>query len=168
MTPTAAQGGELSLDIDAVPSMRTPPPGPRSRELLERMRASFYPGLTAGLAPFVVARKRGWAVEDVDGNVYLDLISGSAAERLLAIAPRSLTRVDIALNGTEAIEIALKLMRRATGRQLVIAFFGSYHGESTTTATLGAERQDISSGLRQLSPGFVHVPYPNPYRSPFG
>ena len=68
MTPTAAQG-ELSLDIDAVPSMRTPPPGPRSRELLDRMQASFYPGLTAGLAPFVVARKRGWAVEDVDGNV---------------------------------------------------------------------------------------------------
>ena len=90
------------------------------------------------------------------------------AERLLAIAPRSLSRVDIALNGTEAVEIALKLMRRATGRQLVIAFFGSYHGESTTTATLGAERQDISSGLRQLSPGFVHIPYPNPYRSPFG
>ena len=206
MTGTAAQGDELSLDTDAVPSVRTPPPGPRSRELLERMQASFYPGLTAGLAPFVVARKRGWAVEDVDGNVYLDLISGSAsvplgacrddliepavemlrrygnedshglaselmaplAERLLAIAPRGLTRVDIALNGTEAIEIALKLMRRATGRQLVIAFFGSYHGESTTTATLGAERQDISSGLRQLSPGFVHVPYPNPYRSPFG
>ena len=205
MTPTAAQG-ELSLDIDAVPSMRTPPPGPRSRELLDRMQASFYPGLTAGLAPFVVARKRGWAVEDVDGNVYLDLISASAsvplgacrddliepavemlrrygnedshglaselmaplAERLLAIAPRSLTRVDIALNGTEAIEIALKLMRRATGRQLVIAFYGAYHGESTMTATLGAERQDISSGLRQLSPGFVHVPYPNPYRSPFG
>ena len=40
------------------------------------------------------------------------------AERLVALAPASLTRVDIALNGTEAVEIALKLMRRATGRPL--------------------------------------------------
>ena len=194
-----------TIALDAAPLMRVEPPGPRSRELLERLEAVAYPGLTHGLAPFVAARKRGWTVEDVDGNVYLDLISGSAsvplgagrddlidpavemlrrygnedshsiaselmpelAERLLAIAPRSLTRIDIALNGTEAIEIALKLMRRATGRQLVIAFYGSYHGESTTTATLGAERNDISSGLRQLTPGFVHVPYPHPYRSPF-
>jgi 4-aminobutyrate aminotransferase-like enzyme len=76
--------------------------------------------------------------------------------------------VDIALNGTEAVEIALKFIRRATGRQIVIGFFGQYHGESTTTATLGAERRDISKGLRQLSPGFLHVPYPNAYRSPFG
>jgi 4-aminobutyrate aminotransferase-like enzyme len=188
------------------PSIRVAPPGPRSRELLERLGAVAYPGLTAELAPFVVARKEGWTVTDVDGNVYLDLISASAsvplgagrediiepavemlrrygnedshglaselmaplAERLLAAAPSSLTRVDIALNGTEAVEIALKMMRRGTGRPLILSFFGSYHGESTTTATLGAERHDISSGLRHLSPGFVHVPYPHPYRSPFG
>jgi 4-aminobutyrate aminotransferase-like enzyme len=200
LPPTAAP-----LDSSIAPSMRVPPPGPRSRELLDRMDAVCYPGLTTGLAPFVAARKRGWAVEDVDGNVYLDLLSASAsvplgacrddliepavemlrrygnedshslaselmlplAERLLAIAPSSLSRVDIALNGTEAVEIAIKLMRRATGRPLVISFFGQYHGESTTTAALGAERYDIASGLRQLNPGFVHVPYPHPYRSPF-
>ena len=192
--------------MTSAPAMRVPPPGPRSRELLERLRAVAYPGLSAEFAPFVVARKQGWTVEDVDGNVYLDLISASAsvplgagrgdiiepavqmlrrygnedshglpselmaplAERLLAATPSSLTRVDIALNGTEAVEIALKMMRRATGRPLIIAFYGAYHGESTTTATLGAERSDISSGLRHLSPGFVHIPYPHPYRSPFG
>jgi 4-aminobutyrate aminotransferase-like enzyme len=188
-----------------VPHIRVPPPGPRSRELLEQLGGLFYPGTTAGLAPFVAARKQDWMVEDVDGNVYLDLISGSAsvplgacrtdvidaaveamrrygnedshslaselmlplARRLLELAPASLSRVDIALNGTEAVEIALKLMRRATGRPLVISFFGQYHGESTLTAALGAERRDIASGLRQLSPGFVHVPYPHAYRSPF-
>ncbi len=205
MTGAGPQAGSPPIDLSTVPDVRVPPPGPRSRELLDRLGAVCYPGLTAGLAPFVVARKHGWAVEDVDGNRYLDLISGSAsvpigacrgdvtdaavdvlrrygnedshslaselmaplAERLLAVAPPSLSRVDIALNGTEAVEIALKLMRRATGRPLVISFFGQYHGESTLTAALGAERYDIASGLRQLSPGFVHVPYPHPYRSPF-
>ena len=59
------------------------------------------------------------------------------------------------------------MMRRATGRPVIIAFHGSYHGESTTTAALGAEAAEISRGLRGLVPGFVHVPYPHPYRTPF-
>ncbi len=59
------------------------------------------------------------------------------------------------------------MMRRATGRPVILAFHGSYHGESTTTAALGAEAAEISSGLRGLVPGFAHVPYPHEYRSPF-
>lgn len=153
----------------------------------------------------MIRRKSGYAVEDVDGNVYLDMISGMAsvplgsarqdvtevavealrrygnedahyysheyvlplAEKLLSIAPKSLSRVDIALNGTEAVEIALKFMRAATGRPMVIGFFGAYHGESTLTAALGAEVAELSRGVRGLVSGFVHVPFPNPYRTPF-
>ena len=89
------------------------------------------------------------------------------AEQLLAIAPPGIKRVDIALNGTEAVEIAVKFMRRATGRPIILAFMGGFHGESTTTATLGAEAAEIARGIRHLSPGFIHVPYPNPYRTPF-
>jgi 4-aminobutyrate aminotransferase-like enzyme len=203
VTPAPAS---VPLEERRIPDVVVPPPGPRSREILSRQEPVLYPGLSHELAPFVIHRKLGYAVEDVDRNVFLDMASASAsvplgagradllepaiealrrygnedshalpsefmlplAERLLAIAPRKLSRVDIALNGTEAVEIALKFMRRATGRQIVMGFFGQYHGESTTTATLGAERRDISKGLRQLSPGFLHVPYPNAYRSPFG
>jgi 4-aminobutyrate aminotransferase-like enzyme len=191
-------------EIEA-PVMRVEPPGPRSRDALERIERHAYPGLTAGLAPLAVASKRAWTVTDADENVYLDLASASASvplgagreeilepaiealrrvgnedshalaseltaelgERLLSIAPTSVSRYDIALNGTEAVEIAVKMMRRATGRPVVIGFHGSYHGESTATAALGAEHSEISRGLRGLVPGFVHVPYPNPYRSPF-
>ena len=189
-----------------IPDIVVPPPGPKSRDLLERARHVIYPGTVDGGYPFVMDRKFGHGVEDVDGNLYLDMASASAsvpigacredliapavqalrrygsedshavphapmvelAEKLVDISPRSLTRVDIALNGTEAVEIAVKFMRRATGRPIIIGFLGQYHGESTTTATLGAERTDISKGLRQLSPGFLHAPYPSAYRSPFG
>lgn len=89
------------------------------------------------------------------------------AERLVALAPGAISRVDIALNGTEAVETAVRLMRRATGRPVILAFHGGYHGESTTTATLGAEDRTISAGDRALAPGLAHVPYPNPFRSPF-
>ena len=89
------------------------------------------------------------------------------AERLVALAPAAITRADIALNGTEAVETAIRLMRRATGRPVILAFHGGYHGESVATATLGAEANSISAGDRALAPGLAHVPYPNPYRSPF-
>ena len=87
---------------------------------------------------------------------------------MVAIAPGAITRADIALNGTEAVETAIRMMRRATGRPLILGFHGSYHGESVATATLGAEINAISAGVRALAPGFVHAPYPNPYRTPFG
>ncbi len=57
-------------------------------------------------------------------------------------------------------------MRRATGRPVIIGFHGSYHGESTLTAALGAEAAEISRGLRGLVGGFAHAPYPHAYRSP--
>jgi 4-aminobutyrate aminotransferase-like enzyme len=191
-------------EIEA-PSITVEPPGPRTREILERIDRTAYRGLSEGLEPLALAGKAGWTVTDVDGNVYIDCASASASvplgagrreilepaiaalerfgnedshalaseltatlgERLLALAPESLTRYDIALNGTEAVEIAVKMMRRATGRPIIIGFHGSYHGESTTTAALGAEAAEISSGLRGLVPGFAHVPYPHPYRTPF-
>ena len=191
-------------EIEA-PHVATEPPGPRSREILERIERTAYPGTGSGLSPLALAGKTGWTVADVDGNVFLDCASASASvplgagrtellepaiaaierfgnedshalaselmaelgERLLAVSPASLSRYDIALNGTEAVEIAVKMMRRATGRPIILAFHGSYHGESTTTAALGAEASEISSGLRGLVPGFVHVPYPHAYRTPF-
>jgi 4-aminobutyrate aminotransferase-like enzyme len=101
-----------------------------------------------------------------DSHALVSELTAELGERLLAVSPASLTRYDIALNGTEAVEIAIKLMRRATGRPVILAFHGSYHGESTLTAALGAEAAEISRGLRGLVPGFVHVPYPHPYRTP--
>jgi 4-aminobutyrate aminotransferase-like enzyme len=89
------------------------------------------------------------------------------AEALIGVAPPGLGRVDIALNGTEAVETMIRFMRRATGRPIVIGFMGGYHGEAGTAGAVGAETSDLSAGYRALMPGFVHVPYPNPYRTPF-
>ena len=192
-------------DERMVPSIVANPPGPKTRDILERQSAVLYRGLADEVGPFVICRKSGYEIEDVDGNVYLDCISAMAsvpagaaraditdaavdalrrygnedthyysheyvlplAERLVAIAPGELSRVDIALNGTEAVETAVRFMRRATGRPIVIGFMGGYHGEAGTAGAIGAETSDLSYGYRALMPGFEHVPYPNPYRTPF-
>jgi 4-aminobutyrate aminotransferase-like enzyme len=187
------------------PEVRTPLPGPEGAAILDKLAPLLYPGLHKDLGPFVVRRKDGSWIEDVDGNVFLDLISGMAsvplgaanarimhaavdalratgledahfyaheymlplAEQLLAVAPEGLARVDIALNGTEAVETMIRFARRATGRPIVIGFMGGYHGEAGTAGAVGAETSGLSAGYRALMPGFVHVPYPNPYRTPF-
>ena len=84
------------------------------------------------------------------------------AERLVALAPDSISRVDIALNGTEAVETAIRLMRQVTGRPLILGFHGGYHGESTATATLGAEIGAISAGDRGLSYRLLPCSLPEP------
>ena len=86
-----------------------------------------------------------------DSHALVSELTAELGERLLGVAPPGITRYDIALNGTEAVEIAIKLMRRATGRPVILAFHGSYHGESTLTAALGAEAAEIGPAASAAS-----------------
>ena len=61
----------------AVPSIKTSLPGPRAKEIIERDRLVVSPSYTRAY-PFVMARGQGVAVEDVDGNVFLDCAAGIA------------------------------------------------------------------------------------------
>lgn len=53
-----------------------------------------------------------------------------AAEKLISIAPESLTRVFFCNSGTEANENAMRMARMATGRENVITFSGGFHGRT--------------------------------------
>ena len=52
------------------------------------------------------------------------------AERLTSLLPDNLNCVYTVNSGTEAIEAALKLAKRVTGRTELISFRGSYHGST--------------------------------------
>jgi 4-aminobutyrate aminotransferase-like enzyme len=86
-------------------------------------------------------------------------------ERIVAIAPKSLDRVLLALTGALANETAVQLARTATGRRNVITFAGTYPGR-----TVGALRYAGKHAYREPF-GIVadahFVPYPDPYRSPW-
>lgn len=59
------------------PSIKTAPPGPKAKAIIERDRAATA---TCYLKeyPLVVARGEGAMIEDVDGNRYLDFMAGIA------------------------------------------------------------------------------------------
>ncbi len=71
----------LSIPTDRplprVPQLLGPLPGPHARALIERDQAVTSPSYTRGY-PLVVARGEGCMLEDVDGNVFLDLTAGIA------------------------------------------------------------------------------------------
>ena len=53
-----------------------------------------------------------------------------AAEKLVSIAPPSLTKAFFCNSGTEANENAMRMARMATGREKIITFSGGFHGRT--------------------------------------
>jgi len=102
-------------------------------------------------------------------------ISVELAEKLAQIAPGdSPKKVYFGNSGTEAVEAALKLSRWyfARGvrqpRQYIIAFIGAFHGRTYGSLSLTSSKPRQREGFSPLLPGVIHVPYPYPYRCPFG
>jgi 4-aminobutyrate aminotransferase len=60
-----------------VPDIKTPLPGPNAKAIIDRDKTVVSPSYTRGY-PLVIARGTGSAVEDVDGNVFLDCAAGIA------------------------------------------------------------------------------------------
>src|SRR5574337_1323553 len=91
------------------------------------------------------------------------------AEKLAAVAPgKEPKRVFYGNSGTEAVEAAIKLARYHTRRDKLIAFYGCFHGRTLGSLSLTASKAVQRKGFGPLLPGVIHVPYPNPYRCPYG
>jgi 4-aminobutyrate aminotransferase-like enzyme len=115
------------------------------------------------------------ALEDAQrryGMEITDYIPNEAAlalaQRLVEIAPPSLTRVAYSVSGTLAVESGVKLAREATGRPMILTFYGQYHGEGTyLTAGASTDLAEVTSESAQYVAGLVFAPYPNRFRAPF-
>ena len=74
------------------------------------------------------------------------------AEKLVSVLPASLQSVYFVNSGAEAVEGALKLAKRFTGRQRVVACHNSYHG-STHGALSVMGSEEYKRAYRPLLPG---------------
>jgi len=91
-------------------------------------------------------------------NLFYTLPQLDLAERLAALSPPELTRSFFVNSGTEAVEGALKLAHRATGRSKFVSTSSSFHGR-----TLGAlsviGQPKYRETYRALLPEPVVVPF---------
>jgi acetylornithine/N-succinyldiaminopimelate aminotransferase len=77
-------------------------------------------------------------------NLVYSGIRAKAAEKLVSIAPKSLTKAYFCNSGTEANENAMRIARMATGREKIITFSGGFHGrtaDSISATFLGKYRE---------------------------
>ncbi len=88
----------------------------------------------------------------------------AAAEALVNVTPPGLNSVFFCNSGAEAVEGALKLARRATGRTEIIAFLGAFHGRTYGAVTLTASKARYHTGMGPFLPGVHHVRYPYCFR----
>ena len=185
----------LDLAAAQAPRLVTEIPGPQARARIERDHKVTSPSLPRAYE-LVPKRGAGSVIEDVDGNLFLDVNAGIAvtstghahpsvvaaiqrqaeqllhysasdfylpiyselAERLQEIAPMSgAVRSFLTNSGTEAVEAGIKLARWATGRQYVIAFYGSFHGRSYGAVSLTASTATYRAGFGPLLPGVLHA-----------
>ncbi|MCI0350923.1 MAG: aminotransferase class III-fold pyridoxal phosphate-dependent enzyme, partial [Acidobacteriales bacterium] len=114
----------------------------------------------------------------LEHSTFLGLTSVPAvelAEKLVAIAPRNLTRVFYSDNGSTAVEIALKMSfqywrqqgKEFSRKQKFISFANAYHGDTIGSVSLGGV--DLFHKIfKPLLFKSFKVFYPDCYRCPFG
>ncbi|MBI4866462.1 MAG: acetyl ornithine aminotransferase family protein [Candidatus Wallbacteria bacterium] len=91
------------------------------------------------------------------------------ARKLAQLAPgESPKKVFFSNSGAEAVECAMKLARYKTGRTVMIAFIGAFHGRTMGALSLTASKALQRKGFAPLVPQVVHIPYAYCYRCEFG
>ena len=96
--------------------------------------------------------------------VYGEFVQGPALDlcrELAHVLPPPLETTYLVNSGTEAIEGAMKLARRATGRVELISAENAYHGNTMGSLSL-MSYQERMGPFRPLIPGIRHIPFNSP------
>ena len=86
---------------------------------------------------------------------YLSKVVVDYSERLMSLHADPLSVLQMGCSGTEAIEIAIKMARLATGGRGIICSNATYHGNSHET---------IRMTIGPFEPDFKRVPFPEKFR----
>ena len=115
---------------------------------------------------------RAALIEQLNKSTFTGLVSGlhepavELAQRLIDLAPGDFEKkVWFGLSGSDANETVGRLLPAATGKRRIVSFIGGYHGTTGTSLSMSAHiamTSTIGGG------NIVKVPYPHPYRPPFG
>lgn len=80
------------------------------------------------------------------------------ARQLAQVTPPGLDKIFFTNSGTEAIEGAIKLARRATGRHKIVAFEGAFHGRTCGALSI-SYREVYRKPFEPLLPDVTFIPF---------
>ncbi|MGO9471728.1 MAG: acetyl ornithine aminotransferase family protein [Isosphaeraceae bacterium] len=138
--------------------------------MIEDMDGNRFLDFTAGIAvtnvghshPRVVAaiQRQSQRLIHMSGTDFYYAPQVRLAERLAILAPGAEPkRVFFTNSGAEAIEAALKLARRHTGRNRALAFINAFHGRTYGAMSLSGSKPMQRRGFSPLVPEIHHARY---------
>jgi len=86
------------------------------------------------------------------------------AARLAATLPEPIDSIFFLNSGSEAIDGAMKLARRVTGRPAIIAFEGAFHGRTYGATSITSSSPNYRRGYEPLVPSIYLAPFPAAWR----
>jgi 4-aminobutyrate aminotransferase-like enzyme len=89
------------------------------------------------------------------------------ARKMAELAPDPLQKSFFACTGSESNEMALRLVRKYTGRFEVIALQRGYHGQTAGSASITGRGGMLREGYGPLPTGTAFIPTPYTYRCQF-
>ena len=92
---------------------------------------------------------------------YVQTPQTQLAHALAQILPAPLDTVYFTNSGTEAVEGAMKLAKRHTGRREIVSCFNAYHGATQGALSLSGD-ENFKRNYRPLLPDVRHIRYNNP------
>jgi 4-aminobutyrate aminotransferase len=138
--------------------------------MVEDVDGNLFLDFTAGIAVTAVGhchpavtkaiRRQAGRLVHMSGTDFYYAPQIRLAEMLARLAPGpEPKRVFFSNSGAEAVEAALKLSRRHTGRMRVISFLRSFHGRTYGAMALSASKPIHRKGFGPLAPEIQHARY---------
>ena len=89
------------------------------------------------------------------------------AEKLANLAPGSHKKKVLLQNsGAEAVENAVKIARKFTGKQAIVTFANAFHGRTLMTMSMTSKVKPYKFGFGPFAPEVYKAPFPYSYRRP--
>jgi acetylornithine/succinyldiaminopimelate/putrescine aminotransferase len=128
-----------------------------------------YIDLISGIAVSNVGHRHPKVVEAIKNQIdeymhlmvygeYVQSPQVKLAKRLVELLPSNLDCVYFVNSGSEAIEGAMKLAKRVTGRSNIIAFKNAYHGSTQGALSIGGN-EEFKQAFRPLLPSVYHLEF---------
>lgn len=116
--------------------------------------------------PKHVAAVQEQAAELMNSYDFVNPWRAQLAKKLVDITAPNLDKAFILSTGAEAVESAIKVARRYTGRYEIIAFHGAFHGRTYMAMSVGG-KQGVKKHFGPMVPGVLHAPFCYCYRCAF-
>lgn len=133
------------------------------------LTAGFCVAIAGHANPRIVAALQAQAgrLMHSQGGANPNALRVALTRRLAKLCPGNLSVSHIVNTGGEAVEMALKTARLATGRHMVLAFQGGFHGKLLGALSVTSQNY-YRTPFMDVITGTAHLPYAYCYRCAFG